>query len=170
MNPGSAIDRLEGFAATVAGAVGHLSDADARWRPESGGWTLLEIVNHLADEEVLDFRQRLRLTLEAPEADWPPIDPEGDIERLGYNERGLAESLERFARARAETVTWLRGLEAVDWSTKHEHPSFGSMRAGDLLASLSAHDALHLRQIAARLFDLSRRDFPDFDTRYAGSW
>ena len=45
--------------AVVRALVAPLSLGDARWRPEEGGWSVLEIVNHLADEETQDFRQRL---------------------------------------------------------------------------------------------------------------
>ena len=155
---------------TVRSALSGVSDEDARWRPPSGGWTLLEIVNHLAAEESKDFRTRLASTLDDPERPWPPIDPEGDIERLGYNERDLADSLGRFTIARVETIAWLRGLRDPAWDNAHEHPKAGALRAGDLLVSLCAHDALHLRQLAHRLFDLVQRDAGEYGTRYAGEW
>lgn len=162
--------RLAGGPATVRAALTGVSPEDARWRPPSGKWTLLEIVNHLADEEEKDFRARIRSTLADPARPWPAIDPEGDIAGLRYNERELEESLGRFERAREETLAWLRTLEAPAWENAYEHPHIGTLRAGDVLASLCAHDVLHLRQLAGRLFDLVRRDAGGFDTRYAGEW
>ena len=40
----------------------------------------------------------------------------------------------------------------------------------DLLTSWAAHDALHLRQIAKRLFQLAERDGGEYNSRYAGEW
>ena len=77
MNTQLLIGRLAGFAETLPSAVAVIPDADARWRPEQGGWSILEIVAHLADEEIDDFRMRTELTLRDPELPWPPIDPEG---------------------------------------------------------------------------------------------
>lgn len=143
---------------------------DARWRPEGGGWSILEIINHMADEEVDDFRARLRSTLEDPAKPWPGIDPEGWARDRDYNSRDLNESAACFKAARAESLKWLDSLENPDWSLAHQHPKLGVIRAGDLLAAWCAHDALHLRQIAKRLYQLILRDAGDYSAAYAGVW
>lgn len=167
------IAALERFPATLATAVAGLSDAEARHRPPSGAWSIVEIVNHLADEEVDDFPRRLRLILEDPRQDWQPIDPEGWARERDYQSRELAESLERFAARRAESVRWLRSLEQAsappDWSlTKHDPR--GSMAAGDMLASWLAHDMLHLRQVAKRQWELAEVRAGGHSSAYAGPW
>jgi hypothetical protein len=58
----------------------------------------------------------------------------------------------------------------VDWSVAYQHPKVGPIRAGDLLTGWAAHDALHLRQISKRLFQLAERDGAGFTSRYAGEW
>jgi hypothetical protein len=50
------------------------------------------------------------------------------------------------------------------------HPKVGATAAGDVMASWAAHDALHLRQIAKRLWELAGRDGAPFRTGYAGEW
>ena len=168
--PDALIERMESFGATLPVVVARISKADARWKPTPSDWSILEIVNHLADEEVEDFRMRLDLTLHHPDRLWPPIDPpKAAIDRL-YNERELAESVSRFVNERTESVRWLRMLFPPEWSKTYVHPKLGSISAGELLASWAAHDALHLRQIARRLFDLTTRDAAGFSTRYAGEW
>lgn len=170
MNSGAIIRRLEGFPAVVAALVRSVSDEEARVRSASGAWSIAEIVAHLADEEELDFRARLGSTLRDARAPWPSIDPEGWARQRGYNAMNLGEVLERFTRARAESVAWLRSLEDANWSIAHPHPKFGPIKAGDLLAAWAAHDALHLRQIAKRLYERAAHDAPGFSTRYAGDW
>ena len=58
-----------------AGLVSGLSLEQARWKPSLDKWSILEVVNHLYDEEREDFRQRLSLVLADPMQPWPPIDP-----------------------------------------------------------------------------------------------
>lgn len=170
------IDRMEAFPMMLSCAVAEMAPEEARWKPPdprypAGAWSVLEIVNHLVDEEVEDFRARLQSTLRDPTAPWPPIDPERWAVERRYNERNLDESVARLVAERSITTAWLRSLgDGVDWSVAHPHPRIGPIRAGDLLAAWSAHDALHLRQIAKRLYQLTARDAEGFSVLYAGEW
>lgn len=166
----SIIRRMAPLPDALRALVGDLPEAEARFKPPSGAWSITEIVNHLADEEVEDFGMRVRMTLEDSSREWPPIDPEGWARERRYNERDLGESLARFAAARAESIAWLRSLASPDWGRVHEHPRIGRLTAGDLMTSWAAHDALHVRQIAKRLHDLAARDGEGFGVRYAGEW
>ena len=67
-----------------------VSDEQARWKPDEGRWSILEVINHLYDEEREDFRKRLELVLKNPEEQWPPIDPEGWVVQRKYNQRNLS--------------------------------------------------------------------------------
>lgn len=170
MTPTLLISRLERFAAVLPPLVADLPDEDARFKPPTGAWSILEITCHLADEEVEDFRARLRLTLEDPTQDWPPIDPEAAARDRHYNAQNLTHTLDRFARERTASIAWLRSLSNPDWDRAFVHKKFGPQTAGMLLASWAAHDALHLRQIAKRLFELAARDGAPHTTGYAGEW
>ena len=161
---------LESFPPVLGAAVSGISPAEARVRGPGDAWSIVEIVAHLADEEVEDFRERTRSTLEDPTRVWSPIDPVNDAITRSYIERDLERELYRFCAARAESVEWLRSLAAPDWSGAYQHPEFGPIRAGDLLASWAAHDQLHLRQIAKRTFELAARSAEGFRTVYAGEW
>jgi hypothetical protein len=164
------IAALDRFAAVLPELVRSLPTADARWKPSDGPWSILEIIMHLCDEEVDDFRTRLRLTLENPQQDWSPIDPPRWAIERKYNEADLGQAVDRFVRERHASVQWLRSLGAVDLSIAHHHPKFGPVHAGDLLASWAAHDALHLRQIAKRMHQLAQHHAGGFRTGYAGEW
>lgn len=166
--PPTCLDRLVCFPRCVEALVVGLSDADLRWKPPSGAWSILEVLCHLADEEVLDFRARAQRTLAGQ--DWEPIDPEGWAALRRYNEQSPGEAMARFAVEREKSVAWLASLHEVNWASVHEHPRFGGIAAGDIMASWLAHDALHLRQIAKRLYELAARDGEPFGTTYAGSW
>lgn len=142
--------------------------AQARWKPAPTEWSILEVVCHLYDEEREDFRTRVRLTLQDPSLDWPPIDPQGWPEARRYNERDLAEQLSAFLSERQASLEWVRSLADANWDAAHRHPSGFKIRAGDLLAAWAAHDLLHVRQLADlhRLY-LAQVAAP-YSTRYAG--
>ncbi len=172
MNLPPLINRLQNFARVLPVLVDSTSPADARWRPPSGNWSILEIVCHLGDEEVEDFRQRLRLTLENPGQAWPPIDPEQAAIDRDYNSRELPAAVLRFVDERQQSVDWLKNslVEQPDWNQAYKHPRFGSIAAGQILAAWVAHDQLHLRQIAKRFYELGTRDAAPFGNDYAGNW
>jgi hypothetical protein len=154
------------FAALVAG----VGEEQSRWKPEPAQWSILDVVNHLADEETEDFRTRLDLTLHQPDAAWPRIDPQRWVTERHYNDRDLAESLARFLACRADTVAWLAALRAPKWDQAHQHPRFGPIPAGDLMISWVAHDHIHIRQINRLLRDFLVASLPGNSPDYAGKW
>lgn len=155
----------EAFALLLRG----VADAQAKWKPAPNNWSLLEVINHLYDEEREDFRQRLQLTLADPAADWPKIDPENWAIDRKYNERDLHQSLESFLKARAHSVEWLHNLHEPQWHNEKIAP-WGKMCAGDLLASWLAHDHLHLRQMNDLHYAWHKHTAQPFDVSYAGDW
>ncbi len=164
------IDRLETNAATLRRTLESVSHEQAAWQPAPGRWSMLEVAAHLLDEEREDFPARLKLLLESPESAWPPIDPEGWVKSRSYAERDLEETVQEFVSERARSVSWLRSLINVDWGQTCEHPQQGTLRAGDLLASWVAHDALHLRQLAGLEWAWCKRLADPYSPAYAGDW
>lgn len=164
---------LERTPRAVRGLLEGLGDEDARWRPGEGDWSILEVVNHLADEDAEDFPVRLESTLRDPAAAWAALDPEGVARERRYNERVLGESLARFEDGRRAALGRLdRLLDAgePDLAVAYEHPKLGPIPAGVLLVSWVAHDHLHVKQIAKRLFQLAERHGGGYSTLYAGEW
>jgi hypothetical protein len=140
--------RMDENRRTFSSLLSGVGDEQAHWRPAPEKWSLVEVVNHLHDEEREDFRARLDIALNRPAEVWPAIDPVGWVAARGYNERGLDESLADFLREREASLEWLRGLRSPDWARTSTHPRGRTLAAGDLLASWLAHDFFHLRQMA----------------------
>jgi hypothetical protein len=164
------IRRLGHGAETLRTAVTGLGADAIRFKPSAEDWSILEVVCHLADEEVEDFRTRLRMTLEQPGEPWPPIDPVGTAAARKYQEQDFDAALDRFVRERAASMHWLEALGEVDWAKAYTHPSLGAIPAGALLVSWAAHDELHLRQINRRRFQWLERLGAPYSTLYAGEW
>jgi hypothetical protein len=170
MNLPLIIGRLRANAAVISALLSGVGDEQARWRPEPKKWSILEVVAHLADEEVEDFRSRVDRTLHRPDQAWSPIDPEGWAVERRYNEGSLSEVLDGFLASRSTSVAWLGDLEALDWGSTHEHPRFGPIRAGDLLTSWVAHDHIHIRQLNRLQREFLVTSCSAYSARYAGRW
>ncbi len=162
--------RLSRNADTIASLVQGVAQAQARWKPDSQAWSILEVINHLYDEEREDFRQRLDLILHQPDRPWPPNDPEGWVIERQYNQRDLKISLENFLKERERSLAWLNDLAAPNWENSYKHPSAGTITANDMLAAWAAHDLLHIRQLVELHWAYHAQAARPIALNYAGIW
>ena len=163
------ISQMSQDAERVRALVQGASEQQARWKPNPDSWSMLEVVNHLLDEEREDFRVRLDYTLHRPDQPWPPIDPGGWVTERQYNQQDLEATLAQFRSERDASIAWLRGLSAPDWDTTREAP-WGPIRAGDLFASWVAHDLLHTRQLVELHWAYTAANLAPYRPDYAGEW
>lgn len=161
---------MERNARRIQALAGDVSADQARWKPDAESWSILEVINHLYDEEREDFRRHLDQVLYHPGEDWAPIDPQGWVVARAYNQRDPLQSLRNFQSERQASLAWLRGLGQVDFRVSRPTPWRASLSAGDLLASWAGHDLLHLRQLVelerAYILSLSA----PYSLDYAGDW
>ena len=163
------IDRLSHSPNIISALVKGVTVEQARWKPTPEKWSILEVINHLDDEERDDFRARLDGILHRPGQPLPPIDPPRWAVERKYNERDLQESFGRFLQERRSSLTWLGSLKNPNWENSHQLPH-GQIRAGDFLASWAAHDLLHIRQLTKLHWEHLNRVSEPFETEYAGQW
>jgi len=169
MNSQNIISQMDTNAQVIRALVRGCSEQQARWKPDAASWSILEVINHLLDEEREDFRARIDLVLHRNEDAWFHMDPEGWVTERGYNQRELELSLQEFLAAREESLEWLRGLREVEWTKGYQAP-FGWIRAGDFLASWAAHDVLHMRQLVKLKWAYLVQAVEPYGVRYAGAW
>jgi hypothetical protein len=169
LNLSQIIERMRANADAITALARDLSDAQARWKPAAGAWSLLEVVNHLYDEEREDFRTRVDYVLHRPGEQAPPIDPEGWVTARAYNQRDPRASLDAFQHERAASLEWLRGLSDPNWDAAY-HAPWGVLRAGDLLVAWLAHDHLHVRQLNELHYAYLAQQAAPYSVEYAGEW
>ncbi len=169
MEHGMIIERLYHHVSTLKNITDGISDSQAGWKPSQQEWSVLEIINHMVDEERDDFRTRLRLVLEDPDATWPPIDPEGWARDRNYNKRDFKKSLSNFFEERKFSISWLKELDSPDWKSTGRHPKLGPMSAELVLANWLAHDLLHIRQIVGVQWAYLANTVDPVSLDYAGS-
>ena len=166
VTPGDIVREL-GTTPDAIRSLATIPPPQATWRPAPDSWSILEVVCHLADEERLDFRTRLRTTIASPTAPWPAIDPGSWV--AGYAGRQLDEALADFEAERRSSLAWLGSLRGVDWQLRHEDAARSrSMSALDLLRNWLAHDYHHLRQLTVIRYELLRQSGGAL--AYAGDW
>ena len=163
------IEHLKNCAETIRSLTTGVPDEQARWKPDAESWSILEVVNHLYDEERLDFRVRVDYLLNHPDEDFPPIDPRGWVTEREYNRRDLEESVRNFLAEREKSLAWLRTLVQPDWEVARK-THFGEIKAGDIFVAWGAHDLLHTRQLVELHWAWTVREARPFDVRYAGDW
>lgn len=159
--------RAQGLA--ISALVRGLTADQARWKPTPESWSVLEVLNHLVDEEIYDFRARVNHILYTPDQDWPEIDPGGWVTQRHYNEQDLDETLIRFEAEREKSLTWLADLGALDLNRTITW-DWGTLSAGDFLASWLAHDLLHLRQLVELRYQITSAGCQPYQVDYAGKW
>ena len=164
------VEQLARNRETIRCFLNGVGDEQACWKPSADDWSLLEVVNHLVDEEREDFRQRVDLILHRAGEAWPSIHPGSWVTERGYNQRDLSESLTNFLAERQKSIEWLSDLHQPDWDRSEMHPAGFSLSAGDLLASWLAHDFLHLRQLNELHYRWVEKMVSPHDIQYAGDW
>ena len=169
MNVSFFISQLNKNAERIAALVADIPDEQARWKPDSDSWSILEVLNHLYDEEREDFRVRLDIIWYRPDEPWPPIDPEGWVGERKYNQRDLQVSLRNFLAERKDSLAWLESLGALNWDIDYTSP-FGSILAGDMVASWVTHDQLHMRQLVELHRAYTELQAGPYRMDYAGQW
>ena len=167
MKQDSCIKELAENARRIRVLVENVSVKQARWKSDPDSWSILEVVNHLLDEEKLDFRVRLDITLRQSGEVWPAINPLLWVAERRYNEQDPNESLAGFLAAREDSLAWLKTLNSPDWEVSYEAP-WGSMRAGDLIASWMGHDLLHMRQLVELHWAYTVEEAKPYSVAYAG--
>lgn len=142
---------------------------DQIWKPSSDKWCLLEIISHLYDEEMFDFKPRLAKILNE-DHNWDPIDPQGWVNSRNYMKNEFHETLGKFIEERIKSVEWLKNLDVKDWNIKAVHPKFGEFTAVQMLGNWLAHDYIHIRQILNLKYQILQKEFNKDDLKYAGEW
>ena len=170
MNLAYCLNQLSSNSAAIQRLLETVDAEQASWKPGETDWSILEVLNHLVDEEKEDFRSRLQHLVSGSNEPWPPTDPEQWVTARGYKQRAFGESLENYVYERECSLQWLRQLAGTEWQIRYRHAPLAGLSAGDLLASWVAHDLLHLRQLVELKYAYGRRQFAPHAVEYAGEW
>ena len=147
-----------------------VSDNQAQWKPGPDIWSIRDVMEHVYNEERIDFRKHLMEMLADPPQPW------GGFRRAEYiHVDTCRQALESFIIERQNSIAWLKALGSTDWDTTSQ-ATFGpaeevmTFSAGDVLVSWVAHDYLHIRQINELLYAWNLKQAAPYAVDYAGGW
>lgn len=123
-----------------------LSDAVVR-RPEAPGkWSVLEVIQHLADSDlVAGYRTRMVLSEDRPALQG--YDQDRWASEFHYRDVSLAQALDQFRGLRAANLHLWGSLSPAQLERVGIHSERGAESVGLLLRLMGAHDLVHRRQI-----------------------
>lgn len=144
----SLIEEIAGAPARLRAAVEDLSteQLDTPYRP--GGWTVRQVVHHLADSHLNSYtRFRLALTEEQPVV--KPYDEKAWAELVDARTENVDVSLRLLEALHARWVVLLRSLTPADLSLCFRHPERGVSTLAQNLGLYAWHGRHHTAQITA---------------------
>lgn len=123
-------------------------DDDELRRPEAPGkWSVVEVVQHLADAELM-MSVRLRTTVADDRPRLAGYDQDAWADRLRYRDVPLAGALDQLAGLRRANLRWLATLSEAERRRVAVHAERGEESVERMIRLLAGHDLVHRRQIA----------------------
>jgi hypothetical protein len=131
----------------IAAAVSGLPEKTLRYKPAPNKWSILEILAHLADMEIL-YAYRIRQMLADKKPVIAPIDQDDWARNLGYMETPPAELVALYGLNRHHNLRLLRRLKPGDLDKGAFHPEYKkTVTVAEMVERMSGHGANHLEQI-----------------------
>jgi len=143
------LDALAAFPEQLKQRLAGLSDEALRFRPTPEGWSIIEIVGHMADVGLI-WPGRVRQMLSAHNPQLQSVD-NAIVRARDYQNKQLDLLLMTLAECHADFVALIRGLRPEHLARRGQHPTRGPLTVGDAAAAFADHNRGHLEQIAVNL-------------------
>ncbi len=145
VGPEARVRRIEEIAATPAAlrrAVAGLEGAQLETPYREGGWTVRQVVHHLADSHLNAYvRLKLALTEDVPlikpydQARWAELDDTRSVP--------VEVSLALLETLHERWVAVLRAMTSADWRRGYRHPEYDRVITLDEVLAMYAHHGRH---------------------------
>lgn len=142
------ISVLRDLPAQLQSAVAGLNDAQLDTPYREGGWTVRQVVHHIADSHANSYmRFKLALT-----EDWPTIKPYDEAAWANLPDSRtlpIDASLQFISGVHQRLVTTLESMDEADFNKGFNHPERGRMSLATNLALYAWHSLHHTAHITA---------------------
>jgi uncharacterized damage-inducible protein DinB len=130
----------------LAAATSGIDDAMLRRPEKPGKWSIIQVVQHLADSElVYGFRLRMVVAHDTPEIQ--ATDQDRWANELKYNDADLGEALDQLRALRDANLRLCRSLTQAQLQRVGIHSERGTESVMRIIQLLGGHDLLHRNQI-----------------------
>jgi hypothetical protein len=143
------IAEYEAGPAKVRAAVAGLTREELTARPGPGEWSILEVVVHLADSDMIAIDRMKRMLIEKN----PPIlyaDETAYIARLFPHDQDLEDSLVLMEVGRRQFARTLRKLSPEAFARTGAHNKSGTKTVGGMVQSYVKHIDDHLKFVSSK--------------------
>lgn len=127
-------------------AVAGFSSIQLRIPALPGAWSVLQVVCHLADFEIV-YADRMKRVIAENNPTLFGGDPDVFATKLAYAQRDLQEELDVICSLRRQVSRFLKTLQATDFERTGQHSVDGPLSLTTLLQRISGHIPHHLRFI-----------------------
>lgn len=140
------IDRIAATPTRLRAAVEGLDDGqlDTRYRPQ--GWTVRQVIHHVADSHINSY-QRFKLTITEDHPTIRIYDEGRWGEEADARTADIEVSLALLDALHARWTGWLRTLTAEQWTRTLDHPEMGTLVLDQLLRLYAWHGEHHAAHI-----------------------
>ena len=130
----------------LAGLLKGKTPAKLRKRPAPDKWSVVEILAHLADAEIVTS-WRIRSILGAPGTPVQAFDQDAWAAAGKYAKRDARKSLEQFRVLRDGNLALFKSLAPEQWKQSGTHAERGEESIETILLRIAGHDINHLEQV-----------------------
>ena len=134
------------FVESLGRAIEGLDDVQLRTPERSGKWSVIEVVQHLADIEIV-YGYRYRTVLGDDEPAISGFDPDAWAGTFRYREADLKAALTQIGLLRESNLRLLRTLTEEQRDRVGQHTERGAESLWRTVELVAAHDLVHLAQI-----------------------
>jgi hypothetical protein len=138
--------KIRRLPAAIEAAAQGLTDAQLNTPYRDGGWTVRQVVHHLADSHLNGFlRMKLILTEAGPVL--KPYDQDAWAALSDTAAMSIESSLLILRGLHERWVALLESLPEASWKRSALHPEVGVVSLADLLADYARHGEQHVEQV-----------------------
>ncbi len=143
-----ALNTLGELPQDLRAAVKHLDDEQLATPYREGGWTVTQVVHHLADSH-MNCYIRFRLALTEDEPTIRPYDQSAWATLHDAETAPIEWSLEMLEALHARLLMLLHSLSPAQWQRKYLHPERGVTRLDQAAVQYAWHSRHHVAHITA---------------------
>jgi len=142
------VEQIRALPGLVEKAVSGLDDRKLDTPYREGGWTVRQVVHHLADSHMNAFiRMKLILTEDHPTL--KPYDQNKWAQLADTNNAPIASAISILRGLHGRWTVLLENISDDQWSRQARHPESGTMTIEDLLKIYSGHGEKHVGHITS---------------------
>lgn len=130
-------------------AVAPFSTIQVRTPASPGAWSVLQVVCHIADFELV-YADRMKRVVAEENPTLFGGDPDVFAAKLAYSQRDLRDELDVICSVRRQVSRFLKTLKASDFDRTGQHSTDGPLSLTTLLQRIAGHIPHHLKFISGK--------------------